>query len=178
MEIYDQIEDVVGVEDDKKKPVEKEEVVKELPKELPKEIQDSKQLDIPEKQSLLKSLTNFWADRSATLWDPLSYALESHEHTFADSDVIVREDEPSSLVAFVFLQMIINKRLKLYLKRLTVVNQSNKGMMMSNISINNNKKTNKNHKRINKSNNHNEKNKKNNKCSSSNSNHKMKKSPR
>lgn len=54
----------------------------------------------PEKNSLLKSLTNFWADRSATLWDPLEYPLDSTEHTFADSDVIVREDEPSSLVAF------------------------------------------------------------------------------
>lgn len=54
----------------------------------------------PERNSLLKSLTNFWADRSATLWDPLEYPLDSTEHTFADSDVIVREDEPSSLVAF------------------------------------------------------------------------------
>lgn len=54
----------------------------------------------PEKNSLLKSLTNFWADRSATLWDPLEYPLGSSEHTFADSDVIVREDEPSSLIAF------------------------------------------------------------------------------
>lgn len=63
---------------------------------------DAKNVDIPqpEKNSLLKSLTNFWADRSATLWDPLEYPLDSNEHTFADSDVIVREDEPSSLVAF------------------------------------------------------------------------------
>lgn len=54
----------------------------------------------PERVSLLKTLTNFWADRSATLWEPLEYPLDSTEHTFADSDVIVREDEPSSLVAF------------------------------------------------------------------------------
>ncbi|EGV66020.1 hypothetical protein CANTEDRAFT_119090 [Yamadazyma tenuis ATCC 10573] len=61
-----------------------------------------KLLDIPqpERVSLLKSLTNFWADRSASLWDPLDYPLDSTEHTFADSDIIVREDEPSSLVAF------------------------------------------------------------------------------
>lgn len=59
-------------------------------------------LDIaqPEKNSLLKSLTNFWADRSATSWDPLEFPLDSTEHTFADNEVIVREDEPSSLVAF------------------------------------------------------------------------------
>lgn len=54
----------------------------------------------PERNSLLKTLTNFWADRSATLWEPLDYPLNFTEHTFADSDVIVREDEPSSLVAF------------------------------------------------------------------------------
>lgn len=54
----------------------------------------------PEKNSLLKSLTTFWADRSTTLWEPLEYPLGSSEHTFADSDVIVREDEPSSLIAF------------------------------------------------------------------------------
>lgn len=67
----------------------------------------------PERNSLLKTLTNFWADRSATLWDPLQYPLDITEHTFADSDVIVREDEPSSLVAFClstadYKQKIIN----------------------------------------------------------------------
>ncbi|KAH3660526.1 hypothetical protein OGAPHI_007112 [Ogataea philodendri] len=59
----------------------------------------SKQL-VPEKSSLLKSLTHFWADRSATLWEPLSYPLGPTEHIFVDSDVIVREDEPSSIIAF------------------------------------------------------------------------------
>ena len=54
----------------------------------------------PERSSLLKTLTNLWADRSATLWDPLYYPLEPQEHTFADSDIIVREDEPSSLISF------------------------------------------------------------------------------
>ncbi|TID29540.1 hypothetical protein CANINC_001814 [Pichia inconspicua] len=54
----------------------------------------------PEKVSILKSLTNFWADRSATLWEPLYYPLNSSEHIFVDSDVIVREDEPSSIISF------------------------------------------------------------------------------
>lgn len=66
------------------------------PRDLPKKLE----IPQPERNSLLKSLTNFWADRSATLWDPLEYPLDFTEHTFADSDVIVREDEPSSLVAF------------------------------------------------------------------------------
>lgn len=50
--------------------------------------------------SLIKTLTKFWADRSATLWEPLEYPLTSSEHIFVDSNVVVREDEPSSLVAF------------------------------------------------------------------------------
>ncbi|KAF6065019.1 Phosphatidylinositol-4-phosphate 5-Kinase family protein [Candida albicans] len=116
VEIYNKIEDVVGpgVDDEKKKDiavVKKDEQEKGQTKENQQESsqqqsqqqvqqQSQQQLDIPEKQSLLKSLTNFWADRAATLWDPLNYPLESHEHTFADSEVIVREDEPSSLVAF------------------------------------------------------------------------------
>ena len=110
------LKDVVGpgVDDEKKKDiavVRKDEQEKGQTKENQQELsqqqlqqqvqqQLQQQLDIPEKQSLLKSLTNFWADRAATLWDPLNYPLESHEHTFADSEVIVREDEPSSLVAF------------------------------------------------------------------------------
>lgn len=54
----------------------------------------------PEKSLLMKALTNFWADRSASLWKPLNYPTNPTEHIFVDSDVIIREDEPSSLIAF------------------------------------------------------------------------------
>lgn len=59
-------------------------------------------LDIPkhEKTSLMKMLTNFWAERSASGWTPLDYPINAGDHIFADIDVIVREDEPSSLIAF------------------------------------------------------------------------------
>ncbi|KAL8726478.1 MAG: hypothetical protein Q9181_006035, partial [Wetmoreana brouardii] len=59
-------------------------------------------LDLPkhEKSSLMKILTNFWAERSASGWKALDYPLNIHDHIFADSDIIVREDEPSSLIAF------------------------------------------------------------------------------
>lgn len=59
-------------------------------------------LDLPkhEKSSLMKMLTNFWAERSASGWQPLEYPLHVTDHIFADSDIIVREDEPSSLIAF------------------------------------------------------------------------------
>ena len=59
-------------------------------------------IDLPkhEKTSLIKMLTNFWAERSASGWQPLEYPLNATDHIFADSDIIIREDEPSSLIAF------------------------------------------------------------------------------
>ena len=68
----------------------------------PEEAQLDIKLDLPkhEKSSLMKMLTNFWAERSASGWQPLEYPLNGTDHIFADSDIIVREDEPSSLIAF------------------------------------------------------------------------------
>ncbi|KAB8298862.1 hypothetical protein EYC80_001022 [Monilinia laxa] len=62
----------------------------DLPLEIPKH----------EKSSLMKMLTNFWAERSASGWTQLDYPINAGEHIFVDSDVIIREDEPSSLIAF------------------------------------------------------------------------------
>jgi 1-phosphatidylinositol-3-phosphate 5-kinase len=53
-----------------------------------------------EKKSLMAMLTNFWAERSASSWSQLEYPLNATDHIFINSDIIVREDEPSSLVAF------------------------------------------------------------------------------
>ncbi|SPO02289.1 related to phosphatidylinositol 4-phosphate 5-kinase [Cephalotrichum gorgonifer] len=53
-----------------------------------------------QKTSLLKLLTNFWAERSSSGWQPLDYPVSMTDHIFMDSDIIVREDEPSSLIAF------------------------------------------------------------------------------
>ncbi|KAL8801331.1 MAG: hypothetical protein Q9182_004537 [Xanthomendoza sp. 2 TL-2023] len=68
----------------------------------PAEAQLDLKLDLPkhEKSSLMKILTNFWAERSASGWKALDYPLNIYDHIFADSDIIVREDEPSSLIAF------------------------------------------------------------------------------
>ncbi|KAK4693825.1 hypothetical protein P7C71_g3643, partial [Lecanoromycetidae sp. Uapishka_2] len=68
----------------------------------PDEAQLDIKLDLPkhEKASLMKMLTSFWAERSASGWQPLEYPLNATDHIFADSDIIVREDEPSSLIAF------------------------------------------------------------------------------
>ncbi|KAF5003970.1 hypothetical protein FDECE_9510 [Fusarium decemcellulare] len=61
----------------------------EIPLELPKH----------QKTSLMKYLTNFWAERSASGWQPLEYPVNPSDHIFVDSDIIVREDEPSSVIA-------------------------------------------------------------------------------
>ncbi|KAI5821290.1 hypothetical protein BZA77DRAFT_238883 [Pyronema omphalodes] len=66
---------------------------------------DSSQLDtklnLPQHRTAwMKMLTNFWAERSASGWTSLEYPLHPTDHVFNDSDIIVREDEPSSLIAF------------------------------------------------------------------------------
>lgn len=53
-----------------------------------------------EKSSFLKLLASLWSERSASSWSSLDYPLGPTEHIFIDSDLIVREDEPSSLIAF------------------------------------------------------------------------------
>jgi 1-phosphatidylinositol-3-phosphate 5-kinase len=68
----------------------------------PSEAQLDLKLDLPkhEKNSLMKLMTTFWAERSASGWQSLEYPLRTTDHIFADSDIIIREDEPSSLIAF------------------------------------------------------------------------------
>ena len=61
---------------------------------------DLKELQKHERSSLMKMLTNFWAERSSSGWAPLEYPLGASEHVFADCDIVVREDEPSSVIAF------------------------------------------------------------------------------
>jgi 1-phosphatidylinositol-3-phosphate 5-kinase len=53
-----------------------------------------------EKQTLMQTLARFWADRTSSGWASLDYPMNPTEHIFADSDIIIREDEPSSLIAF------------------------------------------------------------------------------
>ncbi|KAF4956578.1 hypothetical protein FGADI_3730 [Fusarium gaditjirri] len=61
----------------------------DIPLELPKH----------QKTSLMKYLTNFWAERGASGWHQLEYPVNPSDHIFVDSDIIVREDEPSSVIA-------------------------------------------------------------------------------
>ncbi|KAI1136048.1 hypothetical protein F5Y05DRAFT_392750 [Hypoxylon sp. FL0543] len=62
----------------------------DIPIELPRQ----------DKNNFMKVLTTFWNERSASQWPPLEYPLNATDHIFIDSDIIVREDEPSSLIAF------------------------------------------------------------------------------
>lgn len=61
----------------------------------------SPDLTIPEhkKNVWFKYLSEFWSKRSASGWVNLEYPLHANEHVFEDSDIIVREDEPSSVIA-------------------------------------------------------------------------------
>jgi 1-phosphatidylinositol-3-phosphate 5-kinase len=67
---------------------------------LSQEDLDLKELPKHERTSLMKLLQNFWAERSSSGWTPLEYPLAATDHVFADCDIIVREDEPSSIIAF------------------------------------------------------------------------------
>lgn len=52
-----------------------------------------------ERSSIMKTITNLWSNPSAIL-QPLKYPLKPTEHLFNDSLVIVREEEPTSLIAY------------------------------------------------------------------------------
>ncbi|KAI9264771.1 hypothetical protein BY458DRAFT_513934 [Sporodiniella umbellata] len=54
----------------------------------------------PEKMSFMKTLTNFLTDSGLGNLLPLELPLQSTEHLFPDSFVVVREDEPSTIIAY------------------------------------------------------------------------------
>lgn len=87
-------------------------------------------LEIPkhEKNSLMKMLTNFWAERSASGWTPLEYPMGAGDHVFADVDVIVREDEPSSLIAFALQTQDYKEKLSDIRRQGQVTNQNAESM--------------------------------------------------
>ena len=52
-----------------------------------------------ERASIMKTISNLWTGNVANFL-PLAYPLGPGEHVFPDSSIIVREDEPSSIIAF------------------------------------------------------------------------------
>ncbi|EDU50333.1 phosphatidylinositol-4-phosphate 5-kinase fab1 (PtdIns(4)P-5-kinase) [Pyrenophora tritici-repentis Pt-1C-BFP] len=63
------------------------------------QLENSLELPKHEKNTLLKILTSFWSERSASGWTPLEYPFSQIEHVWENSDIIIREDEPSSIIA-------------------------------------------------------------------------------
>jgi 1-phosphatidylinositol-3-phosphate 5-kinase len=70
------------------------------------------ELQKQEKTSLLKLLTNFWGERSSSGWTQLDYPFAASEHVWGDSDIIVREDEPSSIIALTLASADYQAKLK------------------------------------------------------------------
>jgi 1-phosphatidylinositol-3-phosphate 5-kinase len=66
---------------------------------LDSQLEASLELPKHEKTTLMRMLTSFWSERSASGWATLEYPLGQNEHVWEDSDIIVREDEPSSIIA-------------------------------------------------------------------------------
>ncbi|KAJ3248413.1 1-phosphatidylinositol-3-phosphate 5-kinase [Chytriomyces hyalinus] len=64
-----------------------------------------------ERASILQTLSALWSGSLGSL-PPLEYPLVSSEHLFHDSLVIVREDEPSSIIAFTLSSSKYRSKLK------------------------------------------------------------------
>jgi 1-phosphatidylinositol-3-phosphate 5-kinase len=77
---------------------------------------DLTELQKHEKSSLLRLLTNFWGERSSSGWTPLEYPFSAGEHVWGDSDIIVREDEPSSIIALALSSTDYTAKLRAFRK--------------------------------------------------------------
>lgn len=60
--------------------------------------EDAQQQQQPH-HTLASLITSFFPDRTANALPPLEYPLRNIDHLFVDSNVLVREDEPTSLIA-------------------------------------------------------------------------------
>jgi 1-phosphatidylinositol-3-phosphate 5-kinase len=94
-------------------------------------------LELPkhEKTTLMRMLTNFWSERSASGWTSLDYPLGQNEHVWEDSDIIVREDEPSSIIALALSSPDYLTKLQTFRDDPTVAANSVGGLEGSEISI-------------------------------------------
>lgn len=64
-----------------------------------------------EKGSLLKTISSLWASRPGASLPLLEYPLTGEQHLFADSPLLLRDDEPSSLIAFTLVSTQYQERL-------------------------------------------------------------------
>ncbi|KAI8978967.1 hypothetical protein BDB01DRAFT_798761 [Pilobolus umbonatus] len=64
------------------------------------------------KNSIMKAITYVLAEKSITSMAPLEYPFSSTEHIFVDSKILVREDEPSSIISYILVSTFYNEKLK------------------------------------------------------------------
>lgn len=65
-----------------------------------------------ERGSLLKTISSFWASRTGASLPLLEYPLSAEQHLFADSPLLLREDEPSSVIAFTLMSNQYQERMR------------------------------------------------------------------
>ncbi|KAL8278325.1 hypothetical protein RQP46_009217 [Phenoliferia psychrophenolica] len=63
-----------------------------------------------ERGSIIKAISNLWTYRGGE-FTPLEYPLHPSEHIFADNPILVREDEPSSIIAFALRFVLISHKI-------------------------------------------------------------------
>ncbi|KAK4700951.1 hypothetical protein P7C70_g5290, partial [Phenoliferia sp. Uapishka_3] len=64
-----------------------------------------------ERGSIIKAISNLWTYRGGE-FTPLDYPLHASEHLFAENPILVREDEPSSIIAFTLCSPAYRDKLK------------------------------------------------------------------
>ncbi|CAO3636569.1 unnamed protein product [Mucor hiemalis] len=63
------------------------------------------------KNSIMKAITYVLAEKSISNLQPLEYPFSPTEHIFADSNILVREDEPSSIISYMLGSTFYNEKL-------------------------------------------------------------------
>ncbi|KAI8364609.1 hypothetical protein BD560DRAFT_491198 [Blakeslea trispora] len=64
------------------------------------------------RNSIMKAITYVLAEKSINNLAPLEYPFSPNEHIFADSNILVREDEPSSIISYMLGSTFYNEKLQ------------------------------------------------------------------
>ncbi|KAI7898306.1 uncharacterized protein BX663DRAFT_525376 [Cokeromyces recurvatus] len=76
------------------------------------------------RNSIMKAITYVLAEKSISNLAPLEYPFSPNEHIFADSNILVREDEPSSIISYMLGSALYNEKLQ-HKQQLRMSNVSN-----------------------------------------------------
>ncbi|KXN71909.1 hypothetical protein CONCODRAFT_78078 [Conidiobolus coronatus NRRL 28638] len=80
--------------------------------EIPNQDQADQAIESPEKLSIIKTFSNLWNIPTSPHVVPLEYPLQPTEHLFPDSLIVIREDEPSSVIAFTLSSQTYHDQLR------------------------------------------------------------------